>query len=156
MSVLIAQAAPAASPVASATPSVEPSSWLASPVPSALPIASGPDLNVLPYLLQLVLVTAVVGALGYFALKLLRDRMPALGLGLNASRQIRIVDKVMVDPKRVVFLVGVGDRLWLCASTDERVTPLAELTQADLEGGKGGSAAFADLLENERRTGEAP
>lgn len=158
MKVLLAQADAAvqASPMASATPGAAASSWLASPLPSSLPIATGPDLNVWPYFIQLVLVTAVVGALGYFALKLLRDRVPSLGLGLNASRQIRVVDKVVVDPKRLVFLVGVGDRYWLLASTDERITTLAELTKADLEGGKGGTAAFADLVENERRTGEAP
>jgi flagellar biogenesis protein FliO len=103
---------------------------------------------VLPYLIQLIVVTGIVGVAGYFSLKLIRDKVPGLGLGLGASKQIRIVDKVAVDPKRLVFLVGVGERFFLVAATENSANPIAELSKADLGGD------FAQLVEQEKHRGE--
>lgn len=106
------------------------------------------DIPILPYLLQLLAVTGVVAALAFFSVKFLRDKAPGLGLGLNAGKQVKVVDKVVVDPKRMVFVVNVGDRYWLLAATESHVTPVAELTKQDLGGD------FAQLLEQEKVRGE--
>lgn len=141
-------ASPAASPVVSASPST---SWLASPSPEAEPYKPGGDMDVpiLPYLLQLLVVTAVVGGLGYVSLKWAQKKMPGLAIGGGAmGKQIRVVERLTVDPKRMVFMVNVGDRYWLLAATDTTVTPIAELSKDDLGG------QFAQMLEQEKHRGE--
>ncbi|MFN3429955.1 MAG: flagellar biosynthetic protein FliO [Candidatus Sericytochromatia bacterium] len=149
---------PAPSPVASvlASPSVAPSasptgSWLASPSPEADPFkpSGGMDVPILPYLLQLLVVTAVVGGLGYVSLKWAQKKMPGLAIGGAAmGKQIRVVERLTVDAKRMVFMVNVGDRYWLLAATDTTVTPIAELSKDDLGG------QFAQMLEQEKHRGE--
>lgn len=106
------------------------------------------DIPILPYLLQLLAVTGMVAALAFFSVKFLKDKAPGLGLGLNTGKQVKVVDKVVVDPKRMVFVVNVGDRYWLLAATESHVTPVAELTKQDLGGD------FAQLLEQEKVRGE--
>jgi flagellar biogenesis protein FliO len=141
-------ASPAASPAPSATPT---GSWLASPSPEAEPYkpGGGMDVPILPYLLQLLVVTAVVGGLGYVSLKWAQKKMPGLAIGGGAmGKQIRVVERLTVDPKRMVFMVNVGDRYWLLAATDTTVTPIAELSKDDLGG------QFAQMLEQEKHRGE--
>lgn len=138
----------APSPLVSATPS---GSWLASPSPEADPFkpGGGMDVPILPYLLQLLVVTAVVGGLGYLSLKWAQKKMPGLAIGGGAmGKQIRVVERLTVDAKRMVFMVNVGDRYWLLAATDTTVTPIAELTKDDLGG------QFAQMLEQEKHRGE--
>lgn len=106
------------------------------------------DIPIMPYLLQLLAVTGVVAALAFFSVKFLKDKAPGLGLGLNAGKQVKVVDKVVVDPKRMVFVVNVGNRYWLLAATENHVTPVAELSKQDLGGD------FAQLLEQEKVRGE--
>jgi flagellar biogenesis protein FliO len=158
-----AVSAPPASPVPSVAPSVAPSaaasvapsasptaSWLASPAPEATPFTpgGGMDVPIIPYLIQLLVVTGVVGALGYFSLQYVQKKMPGLALGQATGKQIRLVEKLVIDPKRMVFMVNVGDRYWLCAATEDSVTTIAELTKNDLGG------QFAQLLEQEKQRGE--
>ncbi|HEY9721140.1 MAG TPA: flagellar biosynthetic protein FliO [Oscillatoriaceae cyanobacterium] len=141
---------PQVSPVASVAPSPQPTSWFATPVPTPTPAPLGgnPDIPILGYLVQLAVVTALVAGLGYISLKFTRGKLPMLGnLGLGGQKQIRILDRVAVDPKRLVFLVGVGKRYFLVAATENSATPIAELAQEDL-------GDFAQTLEQEKLRGE--
>ena len=142
-----ATAAPTAAPTAESAPG-----FLASPTPEASPFlpGSGADVPILPYLLQLLVVTAVVGALGYVSLQYIQKKMPGLVVGNVTGKQIRLVEKLTIDPKRMVFMVNVGDRYWLLAATEDSVTPIAELSKDDLGG------QFARLLEQEKQRGETP
>ena len=151
----------AASAVPSAAPSVRPSAaapaagaWVysASPAPLATPFQSGggPDLQIGSYLFQLLVVTAVVCGLGYFGLKLLARQGPKLGILAPANRQLKLVERLALDPKHSVFVVSVGKRHWLLAATETHVTPVAELAPEDLAGD------FARLVEQENPRGETP
>lgn len=148
-----ASAAPSAAPSAGASvaPSAAPSSeaLFASPEPLA-PGAGGADVPILPYLIQLLVVTGVVAGLGYVTLQYVQKKMPGLVVGSVTGKQIRLVEKLTVDPKRMVFMVNVGDRYWLMAATETSVTTVAELTKDDLGG------QFARLLEQEKHRGENP
>ena len=144
---------PSPAPTPSVAPSASPSALgFLSPEPSATPFVagSGQDVPILPYLFQLVLVTAVVGGLGYVTLQYIQKKMPGLAIGQATGKQIRLVEKLTTDSKRMVFMVNVGDRYWLLASTDTHVTTIAELEKNDLGG------QFAHLLEQERTRGENP
>lgn len=142
---------PAASAAVSASPSptVSATPWLITETPApaeTMPIGTGGDVPILPYLIQLIVVTAVVGALGYMSLKLVKDKVP--GLNLASGKQIHVVDRVALDPKRMMFVVNVGGRYWLLAATEMQVTTIAELSKDDLGG------QFAQLLEQEKHRGE--
>jgi flagellar biogenesis protein FliO len=105
---------------------------------------------IVPYLIQLIVVTGVVGGLGYLTLQYVQKKMPGLAMGQATGKQIRLVEKLVVDPRRMVFMVNVGDRYWLCAATETHVTTIAELNKEDLGG------QFAHLLEQEKSRGETP
>lgn len=141
-------------PSVSPVPSASPSPWLASPSPEATPFTpgagGGPDVPIVPYLIQLLVVTGVVAGLGYLTLQYVQKKMPGLAIGTVTGKQIRLVEKLTVDPKRMVFMVNVGERYWLCAATESHVTTIAELTKDDLGG------QFARLLEQEKHHGETP
>ncbi|MNT49504.1 Flagellar biosynthesis protein, FliO [compost metagenome] len=92
----------------------------------------------------------MVGALGYFSLQYIQKKMPGLVVGNVTGKQIRLVEKLTIDPKRMVFMINVGDRYWLLAATEDSVTPIAELSKDDLGG------QFARLLEQEKQRGETP
>lgn len=147
-----ASAAPSTTPSAgtSAAPSASPSEagLFASPEPIAP--GTGADVPILPYLIQLLVVTGVVAGLGYLSLQYVQKKMPGLVVGSVTGKQIRLVEKLTVDPKRMVFMVNVGDRYWLMAATETSVTTVAELTKDDLGG------QFARLLEQEKHRGENP
>ena len=125
---------------------------LASPAafPTPMDMGVGPELPIWPYLIQLTLVTAVVAAMGYYVLKLLRDKVPGLGLALAGARSLRVVERAQVDQNRMVFIIGVGKRYWLLAASGDHVTPVAELDAADVE------ADFAQLVEKESQRGGTP
>ena len=94
--------------------------------------------------------TGVVGGLGYVGIQYIQKKMPGLAIGQATGKQIRLVEKLTIDPKRMVFMVNVGDRYWLMAGTDTQVTTIAELDKNDLGG------QFATLLEQEKARGESP
>lgn len=147
--VLAESPVPSPSPLATASPVVSASPWLTTETPTpeeTLAVGVGGDVPILPYLVQLLVVTAVVGGLGYLSLKVVQDRVP--GLKLASGKQIHVVDRVALDPKRMMFVVNVGGRYWLLAATEMQVTTIAELSKDDLGG------QFAQLLEQEKHRGE--
>lgn len=118
-----------------------------------MPLGTAQDLAIWPYLLQLAVVTAVVAALAYASLRFARDKLPGLGLGLQQAgkRPLRVLDKVAVDAKRVVFVVAAGKRAWLVAATDTHVVPIAELSPEDLTAA---GPDFAGILQKETYPGD--
>jgi flagellar biogenesis protein FliO len=141
--------APTPSAVGSRAPRAAPT---VAPAPSATPFTAGQgnDVQILPYLLQLLVVTGIVGGIGYVTLQYIQKKMPGLAIGQATGKQLRLVEKLTIDPKRMVFMVNVGNRYWLMASTDTHVTTVAELSKDDLGG------QFAQLLEQEKSRGESP
>lgn len=99
----------------------------AAPVPPPVP-----ELGLGSYLLNLVLVTVLMLALGWVSLRLTRNgRMPGLGLGPS---HIKVVDRVMLDPKRALMVVNLGKRHWLVGMTEGSFSAIAEVSEADLAG----------------------
>jgi flagellar biogenesis protein FliO len=106
-----------------------------------------PELPIGAFLLQFLLVTAVMGAVAYAVLRLVRERFPGLGRALQGGgRSLRVVDRVALDAQRAAFIVAVGSRHWLLAASGDHITPVAELAAGDLD------ASFATLVEQERQT----
>lgn len=97
------------------------------PLPSALPSA---DLGIGPYMVQLLIVTLLMGGLGYLSLRMMRSgRLPGLGM---ASGAITIRDRLNLDQKRALMVVNVGKRNFLVGMTDAGFNAISELESADL------------------------
>ena len=58
--------------------------------------------------------------------------MAKRGYGGGAGRNLRVIERVMLEPRRSVYLVEAGTRVFLIGSSDQSVTTLAELSRADL------------------------
>src|SRR5919112_131900 len=48
-----------------------------------------------------------------------------LELPQPGPRRLKVLERVAVDAKRVVFIVGVGQRQWLIAAADDHVAAIA-------------------------------
>lgn len=95
-----------------------------------VPISAYPKPDMGGYLLQLLIVTALMVGLGYVSWRLAKaGRMPGFALG---ARRIRVLDRLAVDAKRSLMIVTVGKRHWLVGATEHRMDAIAELAEADL------------------------
>lgn len=120
---------PVLSPSPSAASSIAPS-------PGPLVGVGGGVLDVGPYLVQLVLVTALVLGLAYALLRVAQRRFPGLlaalpGAPSASGKRISVVERHVVDAKRQLLIVGVGDRRWLLGATDVMLSAIAELDPED-------------------------
>ena len=106
-----------------------------------------PELSLTGYLIQLLVVAVITLGLGYAALKFTREKMGPLAKG----KAIAILERLPIDPKRSLLIVGVGQRRWLVGMGDTGFQSLAELNAEDLavvERPSGPSADFGKLVEN--------
>ncbi|GEM_PF-4055 len=87
-----------------------------------------PELSLAGYLFQLLVVAVITLGLGYIALKFARDKMNPLIKG----KGIKIFERLPVDPKRALLIVGVGERRWLVGVGDAGFQSLAELEAKDV------------------------
>ncbi|MEB3196910.1 MAG: flagellar biosynthetic protein FliO [Candidatus Sericytochromatia bacterium] len=111
-------------------------------------VAAAPELPFATYLFQFFLVSVALLLMGYWALKVLKARIPALGQALAGAKTLRLVDRLVLDPQRSVFVVAAGKRHWLLAASGDHVTTVAELHEADL------APDFARTLEKEHARDE--
>ncbi|MEB3285172.1 MAG: flagellar biosynthetic protein FliO [Candidatus Sericytochromatia bacterium] len=95
-------------------------------------LATAPELPLGTYLVQFFLLTGIVLVLGIFLLRYLRDRLPGLALPSGGSRNLRVVERVALDPQRSAYILAAGQRQWLLVSSGDRVTTVAELGRHDL------------------------
>lgn len=65
-----------------------------------------------------------------------------LGVGPSKDRRMQVVETLVLNPKRALHIVKVGDQMLLIGATDQTINLLSELDQAD------GSAGFAAVLQN--------
>ncbi|MBM3275145.1 MAG: FliO/MopB family protein [Candidatus Sericytochromatia bacterium] len=101
-------------------------SWVAA---TPAPVTSvGGDFSLTQLFVNLVVVAGLLGLLAYGSLHFLRGRM-ALPIGLKA-RQIRVEDRLPIDPTRAILIVGVGQRRFLVGMTTSSFDPIAELDPA--------------------------
>jgi flagellar biosynthetic protein FliP len=87
-----------------------------------------PELSLTGYLLQLVVVAALTLGLGYIALKFTKNKISPMA----KSKGIKILERLPVDPKRTLLIVGVGERRWLVGMGESEFNTLAELNPEDL------------------------
>jgi flagellar biosynthetic protein FliO len=86
--------------------------------------------------------------------------MARRGYGTGTNRNLRVIERVMLEPRRSVYLLEVGTRVFLVGSSDHSVSTLAELSRDDLaskpdasrESASNPAARFADVLSRIRRT----
>ncbi|MDB5102133.1 MAG: Flagellar biosynthesis protein FliO [Cyanobacteria bacterium RYN_339] len=121
-------------------------------MPTLAPFTSPPEIAIWPYLLQLIVFTGLLAAGSFFGLRYLKDKIPGLsaGLGLSSATGLKVIDRVAVDARRTVFVVAMGKRSWLLASSDHHITTVAELDPEDL------GSAFESLVSKETNRREPP
>ena len=110
------------------------------PLPARPPM---PELSLAGYLLQLVIVGVITLGLGYVALKFTKNKMSPVTKG----KGIKILERLPVDPKRSLMIVGVGERRWLVGMGESEFNTLAELKPEDLPAGEPG-ADFGKLVQD--------
>lgn len=71
----------------------------------------------------------VVAALAYFAARFLGMRAARLSEG----KAVRLLDSVSLGPRRQAVVLGVGGRAFLLGVTDQCVSNIAELREAEVE-----------------------
>lgn len=89
--------------------------------------------------------------------------MARRGYGTGSNRNLRVIERVMLEPRRSVYLLEVGKRVFLVGSSDQSVNTLAELSRDDLtvkadaqgEAAQTPAARFADVLARIRKTSNA-
>jgi flagellar biosynthetic protein FliO len=85
--------------------------------------------------------------------------MARRGYGTSTNRNLRVIERVMLEPRRSVYLLEAGKRVFLVGSSDQSVTTLAELSRDDLSvkpEPQSEQKSFADVLARIRRTNAAP
>lgn len=109
------------------------------PFPTRPPM---PELSLAGYLIQLVVVATLTLGLGYLALRFTKNKMSPLIKG----KGIKILERLPVDPKRALLIVGVGERRWLVGMGESEFNTLAELKPEDLPPETGGD--FGKLVQD--------
>lgn len=95
------------------------------PLPTRAPM---PELSLASYFIQLVVVAALTLGLGYLAIRFSRAKMSPL----FKNKAIKILERLPVDPKRSLMIVGVGERRWLVGMGEGSFSTLAELNPEDM------------------------
>lgn len=101
-----------------------------------------PELSLTGYLFQLVVVAILTLGLGYVALRVTKKSLSPMTKG----KAIKILERLPVDPKRALLIVGVGDRRWLVGMGESDFTTLAELKPEDLPATEAGQD-FGKLVQ---------
>ncbi len=130
--------APVSAPMGAAT-----NAWAATPAPySVMPV---PELNMGAYVFQMVLLLLVVAVVAWIGVMLQRRAMG--GGWLPRSRHVRVVDRLMVDPRHALWIVAVGKRHWLAGTGEQGWQLLSEVSSQDLE------STFEGMVETARPEG---
>lgn len=105
--------------------------------------------------LRTLVVLAVVIALAYLSLRLLR-RFMGKGLLKGSGEEMTVLARTYIEPRRTLLLVKVGRRFFLIGSAEQGMILLAELTAEDAaaacgEAAVGGlSQAFSRVLADKQ------
>ncbi len=102
-----------------------------------------PELSLTGYLIQLVVVAVITLGMGYLALKFTKGKISPL----NKGKGIKILERLPLDPKRSLLVVGVGERRWLVGMGEGSFNTLAELNPEDLPSGDA-SGDFGKLVQD--------
>ncbi len=92
----------------------------------------------------MVVVILVIGVVAWVVLKRLLPRWKIAG----GQRRVRVLETTHLNPRQAVVLLQVGQRRLLVASTRERISMLADVTDGD----EAASADFAATLEEAGQT----
>lgn len=103
-------------------------------------------------LLQTLLALAAVCVLAWALLRFGARR----GLGVSRGR-VRVLERVPLDHRRALYLVGIGERIWLIGVGDGGAPALlAELDPSELPPPAERPAGLLELMEKLRRPGPQP
>ena len=125
MNVIAARLGPLAAATSSLISTVSPGQGLLAAAGSNHPGVALGDLGLGGYAINLLVVVAILVGLGYLAVKFGKGRL-ALPIGLKA-RDLRVEDRLPIDPQRSILVVSSGRRRFLVGMTQYSITSLAEL-----------------------------
>jgi flagellar biogenesis protein FliO len=80
------------------------------------------------YVMQVVVSLAVVVGLIYVIARFVLPKMRVAGTG----RVIQIVDRVMIEPQIAAYILKVGKKSWLVASSNKNIEKIADLGEEPL------------------------
>lgn len=95
--------------------------------PEALVLRSSPIITA-GYLLQVLVSLAIVVGLIYIIARFVLPKMKAAGSG----RLIQVVDRVLIEPQVAAYILKVGKKNWLVASSNKKLTKIADLGEEPL------------------------
>ncbi|MNK60767.1 Flagellar biosynthetic protein FliP precursor [compost metagenome] len=110
------------------------------PFPTRPPM---PELSLTGYLIQLLVVAILTLGMGYIALKFTKNKLSPITKG----KGIKILERLPIDPKRALMVVGVGERRWLVGMGESEFSTLAELKPEDFPAGESGGD-FGKLVQD--------
>ncbi len=101
------------------------------------------------YLLQTLLALAAVCALAWVVLRWGVKRLYGAG---SASGRVKVLERILLDPRRTLYLVEVGGKVLLLGAGEGPMTNLAEIDPKALPAEpEARKASFLDVLR--RKTG---
>jgi len=83
-------------------------------------------MNITAYLLQLIVMVALVAGLAVLSLWLYRKLQPGMAFGANRERAVRVIDAVPLGPMSRLAVVEFGGKRHLLAVSRGRVDRIAE------------------------------
>lgn len=75
------------------------------------------------YVMHLVVSLAVVVGLIYIIARFVLPKMKAAGSG----RVIQVVDRVLIEPQVAAYILKIGSKSWLVASSNKNIAKIADL-----------------------------
>ena len=111
------------------TSSATPPTWLTES-PSS-PIIGGDQslsFDYWGYLFNIGFLLILVLGLAFIAVRLNHSKLlPRLGLRGNDDRQIRVVERLLLEPKKHLYLVSIGHQTWLIGSSEMGLQHIANV-----------------------------
>lgn len=106
-------------------------------------------------LFQSVVALVAVCMTAWLVLRWIAQRGPNAN---RATKNLRVIERVALDPRKSIYLVEAGTRVFLVGASDQSVNALAELSRADLaappaSGSPSPAPRFAEVLARIRRVG---
>ena len=133
------------------------------PVQHAEDIRSAEDPSVIGAMVKMISALALVIALVYGALYMLRRLMGRRLKGSGGTASLEVLETTFVGPHKAISLVRIGQRSVLVGVTDQQITTLTELdveetreilgTSVQATGAEGFSGALSSAMERLKTIG---
>jgi flagellar biogenesis protein FliO len=81
--------------------------------------------------IKVCMAMVIVAVMAFVFIKFILPRMK--GFKSSANSAIQIIDRHIVEPRKNIYLIQFGDRHFLVGSTDNSLSLIGEVSQADVD-----------------------